>query len=116
MVKEMKIKIGHNIIVDVSDGRNYTLYVRQEVLKKHNNKVEYEFVFEGYFSNVESALEYALKRQAYFNNKGVEIELSDYLAELRLISKKHLEEIKNVAIEKKLNKKRSGKNGKFLDL
>lgn len=111
----MKIKVGNNILIDVSDGRNYTLYVRQEVLKKHNNKLEFEFVFEGYFSNVESALEYALKRQAYFNNKGLEIELSDYIAELKLISKKHLEEIKAVVIEKKLNKKRSDKNGKFMD-
>ncbi|MFA5719470.1 MAG: hypothetical protein WC939_00260 [Acholeplasmataceae bacterium] len=111
----MKIKVGKNILIDVSDGRNYTLYVRQEVLKKHNNKVEFEFVFEGYFSNVENALEYALKRQAYFNNKGLEIELSDYIAELKLISKKHLEEIKAVVIDKKLNKKRSDKNGKFMD-
>lgn len=111
----MKIKVGNNILIDVSDGRNYTLYVRQEVLKKHNNKVEFEFVFEGYFSNVERALEYVLKRQAYFNNKGLEIELSDYIAELKLISKKHLEEIKAVVIEKKLNKKRSDKNGKFMD-
>jgi len=111
----MKIKVGKNILIDVSDGRNYTLYVRQEVLKKHNNKVEFEFVFEGYFSNVENALEYALKRQAYFNNKGLEIELSDYIAELKLISKKHLEEIKAVVIEKKLKKKRSDKDGKFMD-
>lgn len=112
----MKIKIGENLLIDVSDGRNYTLYLKQEVLKKHNNKVEFEFVFEGYFANVQEALEYAIKRQAYFNNKGVEIELDDYLAELKLISKKHLEEIKDVAIEKKLNKKRSDKNGKFMDL
>jgi len=34
----MKIKVGNNILIDVSDGRNYTLYVRQEVLKKHNNR------------------------------------------------------------------------------
>lgn len=112
----MKIKIGENLLIDVSDGRNYTLYLKQEVLKKHNNKLEFEFVFEGYFASVQHALEYAIKRQVYFNNKGVEIELDDYLAELKLISKKHLEDIKAVIVEKKLNKKRSDKSGKFVDL
>lgn len=112
----MKIKIGENLLIDISDGRNYTLYLKQEVLKKKNKKVEFDFVFEGYFSSVQRALEYAIKKQIYLNNKGVEIDLNDYLEELKLISKKYLEDIKAVIVEKKLNKKRSDKNGKFMDL
>lgn len=113
----MKIKIGDNVLIDVSDGRNYTLYLKQEVIDIKTKKLDrVDFVFEGYYPNVESALSASLKREAFLNNKGLEITVNDYIKELKLISKKHLEEIKAVAIEKKLNKKRSDKNGKFVDL
>jgi len=112
----MKIKVGDSIIIDVSDGRNYTLYIKQEVLKQKTNKNEMEFVFEGYFNSVEHALEIALKRQAFLNNKGLELTVVDYINQIKSIAEMHKSEIKTVAIEKKLNKKRSDKNGKFMDV
>lgn len=28
----MKIKVGDNVLIDVSDGRNYTLFIKQDVI------------------------------------------------------------------------------------
>lgn len=113
----MKIKVGDNVLIDVSDGRNYTLFIKQDVINIKTKKFDrVDFVFEGYYASVEGALSASLKKEAYLNNKGLEITVRDYIEELKRISKKHLEDIKVIAIEKKLNKKWSDENGECVDL
>lgn len=78
----MKVYLNEDILVDASDGRNYTLYVKQDVVKKATNKTVKEFILVGYFGSVKDAVLGALNKKVEVDNLNKDINIDEFVDKL----------------------------------